>query len=83
MQYTRISSSEFEDLKAEVEAAKKQKEENKKLCSALNEEYKISKKGVDDSELDYAVKRQTNAALSKAFNEKAKEIPDCHIGLFW
>lgn len=83
MQYTKISSSEFDKLKSEIEVAKKQKEENKTLCAALNEEYKASKKGVDESELDYAVKGQANTALLSAFKEKAKEIPDCHIGLLW
>ena len=83
MEYTKISPSEFETIKSEVEAERKQNEQNKVLCKTLNDEYSAATKEVDSSDLDLTEKGQKRKNVVDSFKEKAKAIPKCTIGLFW
>src|SRR5690606_33843468 len=83
MEYTKISESEFQAMKVEVEAEKKQKEKNKELCNTLNTEYKSAKEKMDSSALGYIEKSKSKSEIVTTFKEKAKEVPNCNIGLFW
>ena len=83
MEYTKISESEFEAIKSEVEAEKKQKETNTELCKKLNNEYDSATKELENAGLSFTEKGEKLKVIVAAFKEKAKDIPKCNIGLFW
>ena len=82
-EYTKISESEFQIIKNEVDAEKLQKEKNKELCKALNNEYDSATKELENSSIGFSEKNEQRKTITNNFKEKAKEIPKCTIGLFW
>lgn len=83
MEYAKISQSELESIKSEVEENKIKKEKNKKLCEEINAEYKVATKELSESGIDYREKNEKNREITTVFKEKIKEITNCNIGIFW
>lgn len=82
--YSKISDSQYNQLFAQLEAERIEKEKNKKLCDELSAEYKKERQELVKSLANDWQKRNAEIKeLEKEYGEKQKEIADCNSLLFF
>lgn len=81
--YSKISTEQLSEIRSQIKEAEVEREKNKSLCNAMNEEYKKQKRQIHEaSGSDWKKRNEQGRLLLENFRVNAKEIPTCVISDF-